>query len=111
MPPDILADLISGSGIAGRLGGEEFAVILPGRDLGEAVAHAERLRGDVQALRIRGAKGPIALSCSFGVSTWRDGDSVEALVKRADVALYAAKGGGRNRVVPDQGTGVHAVAG
>ncbi|XYD08429.1 diguanylate cyclase [Methylobacterium sp. NMS12] len=105
-----VAESISGSGIAGRLGGEEFAVILPGRGLGEAVAHAERLRGDVQALQLRGAKGPIALSCSFGVSTWRDGDSVEALVKRADVALYAAKGGGRNRVVADQGEGVRAVA-
>ncbi len=106
-----VAELIAGAGIAGRLGGEEFAVILPGRGLAEAVAQAERLRADVQALRIRGTRGPIALSCSFGVSTWRDGDSVEALVKRADVALYAAKGGGRNRVVPDQSEGIRAVAG
>ncbi|SEH47842.1 diguanylate cyclase (GGDEF) domain-containing protein [Methylobacterium sp. 275MFSha3.1] len=106
-----VAELIAGAGIAGRLGGEEFAVILPGGGLAEAVAQAERLRADVQALRIGGARGPIALSCSFGVSTWRDGDSVEALVKRADVALYAAKGGGRNRVVPDHSEGIRAVAG
>ncbi|MGU3469432.1 GGDEF domain-containing protein, partial [Methylobacterium sp. C33D] len=100
-----MAELIAETGIAGRLGGEEFAVILPGRGLAGAVVQAGRLRADVQGLQIRGAKGPITLSCSFGVSTWRHGDSVEALVKRADVAPYAAKGGGRNRVVPDQGEG------
>lgn len=106
-----VAETISGEGIAGRLGGEEFAVILPGCSLLRAVAHAEYLRIGVQALKIRGTKGPVGLSCSFGVSTWRDGDSIEALVKRADIALYAAKGSGRNRVVPDRGEGARAVAG
>ncbi|GJE51587.1 hypothetical protein GOFOIKOB_4647 [Methylobacterium tardum] len=105
-----VADLISGAGIAGRLGGEEFAVILPGCGLSLALARAESLRVGVQALHILGSKGPIRLTCSFGVSSWVDGDSVEALIKRADVALYAAKSGGRNQVVPYQGHDGVAVA-
>jgi two-component system, cell cycle response regulator len=96
-----VADLIAGDGIAGRLGGEEFAVILPGRGLVEAAVRAERLRVAAQGRSIRAPNGTIRLTCSFGVSTWTDGDDcVEALVKRADIALYAAKSGGRNRVVP-----------
>ncbi|QGY03875.1 diguanylate cyclase [Methylobacterium mesophilicum SR1.6/6] len=95
-----VADLIAEDGIAGRLGGEEFAVVLPGCCLVEASARAERLRAATQNRRIRGAHGTIRLTCSFGVSTWTDGDCIEALIKRADLALYAAKSGGRNRVVP-----------
>jgi two-component system, cell cycle response regulator len=64
----------------------------------------------VQALHIPGSKGPIQLTCSFGVSSWGEGDSVEALIKRADVALYAAKSGGRNQVVPYRGHDGVAVA-
>ena len=43
--------------------------------------------------------GTIALTCSFGVSEWRPGDTIDRLLKRADMALYQAKMGGRNRVV------------
>lgn len=106
-----VAELISGAGIAGRLGGEEFALVLPGCGLALAVARAESLRAGVQALEIPGSRGPIQLSCSFGVSTWADGDSIETLIKRADIALYAAKSGGRNRVVPEQDHAARAVAG
>ncbi|MCJ2053777.1 GGDEF domain-containing protein [Methylobacterium sp. J-070] len=102
--------LIAGVGIAGRLGGEEFAVVLPACGLMEAAVRAERLRAASQALRIRGDHGVISLTCSFGVSTWIDGDSIEALIKRADIALYAAKTAGRNRVVSYQGDATLAVA-
>lgn len=95
-----VAEIVGAEGIGGRLGGEEFAVILPGLGLGEAVEHAERLRLRVRGLRIRSEKGPVGLSCSFGVSTWAEPDGVAALIKRADVALYGAKSGGRDRVVP-----------
>ena len=105
-----MAELIAGAGIGGRLGGEEFGIVLPGCSLEEATARAERLREAVQALRIRGSRHAIGFTSSFGVSTWVEGDDVNALLKRADLALYAAKSGGRNRVVPYQGEATLAVA-
>jgi diguanylate cyclase (GGDEF)-like protein len=86
-------------GITGRLGGEEFAILLEGRSLSEGARLAEQLRARVAALRFDTANGPLTLTCSFGVSERRDGDSIDDLLKRADVALYAAKTSGRNRVV------------
>ena len=105
-----VADLIAREGIGGRLGGEEFALILPGCCVADATARAERLRAGVQDLRIRAGNATVTLSCSFGVSSWIDGDSVEALMKRADVALYAAKSGGRNRVVASSDRAMPVVA-
>lgn len=94
-----VAELVGGEGIGGRLGGEEFAVILPGLGLDAAAEHAERLRRRVRDLRIPSDKGSVGLSCSFGVSTWVEPDGVPALIKRADIALYEAKTRGRDRVV------------
>jgi diguanylate cyclase (GGDEF)-like protein len=85
--------------VTGRLGGEEFAVLLEGRTIEEGVAIAERLRTRMAALRFETAHGIMTLSCSFGVSERRQSESIDDLLKRADVALYAAKTGGRNRVV------------
>lgn len=86
-------------GIVGRLGGEEFGIILPHRASAEAEGVATRLRRSMEALRIRGGRVPIRLTCSFGVSEWSEGDTIEGLLKRADIALYEAKTTGRNRVV------------
>ncbi len=94
-----VAQLIEAEGIAGRLGGEEFAVVLPGHDLTRAEATASRLRLKVSDLRVRSPKGPVRLTCSFGVSGWSEGETVEGLLKRADIALYEAKTTGRDRVV------------
>lgn len=94
-----VAGLIEEEGIAGRLGGEEFAVVLPGHNLAQAEAAASRLRLKVSDLRIRSSKGPLRLTCSFGVSEWSEGETLEGLLKRADIALYEAKTTGRNRVV------------
>ncbi|SFK70587.1 GGDEF domain-containing response regulator [Methylorubrum salsuginis] len=91
--------LIAEEGIAGRLGGEEFAVVLPGKSLSEAEALANRLRLKAADLRVRGARAPVRLTCSLGVSEWSEGETVEGLLKRADIALYEAKTSGRNRVV------------
>lgn len=82
-------------GVVGRLGGEEFALLLHGRGMAGAIEIAERLRAAVAGLTISGA----ALTCSFGVSGWRKGDTIDLLLKRADMALYDAKLGGRNRVI------------
>jgi diguanylate cyclase (GGDEF)-like protein len=94
-----VAGLLEAEGIAGRLGGEEFAVALPGQRLADAETIAARLRLKASDLLIRSPKGPVRLTCSFGVSEWSEGETVEGLLKRADIALYEAKTTGRNRVV------------
>jgi diguanylate cyclase (GGDEF)-like protein len=93
-------ELMSGRWHAGRLGGEEFALLLEGREMAEACKLAETLRSRIAALRIPTDKGAMSLTCSFGVSEWRPDDSIDPLLKRADMALYEAKLAGRNRVVP-----------
>jgi two-component system cell cycle response regulator len=85
--------------IFGRLGGEEFAIMLPETPLHVAAAVAERLRCAVAREDFVGSDGVFRVSCSFGLSEWRDGDTVDTLLKRADVALYQAKSTGRNRLV------------
>jgi len=85
--------------LTGRLGGEEFAMLIEGCRLDGGIALAERLRGEIAALRFESADEVIKLTCSFGVSERKAGEGIDDLLKRADVALYAAKTGGRNRVV------------
>jgi diguanylate cyclase (GGDEF)-like protein len=87
--------------LAYRLGGEEFLVVLPGATLEESVAVAERLRGAVEALDVAGEVGaPIPITASVGAARWEGcAERLDALIGRADAALYAAKEAGRNRVV------------
>ena len=83
----------------GRLGGEEFGVLLPLSDQAGAVCAAERMRAALQAhpLQWQGQSWP--MSASFGVATAQATDeNSEALMLRADQAMYRAKAGGRNRV-------------
>lgn len=89
-------ELMIDRAIVGRLGGEEFALLID-RPMLDAAAVAERLRSQVEALKI--GAGTISLTCSFGISEWQRGDTIDRLLKRADMALYEAKLGGRNRVV------------
>jgi two-component system, cell cycle response regulator len=81
----------------GRLGGEEFLVVLPDTDERAATRVAEKVREEVAGAR---AGGPVSVpvTCSVGVATW-DGETPEQLLRRADEALYAAKDGGRDRVI------------
>lgn len=95
-----VAQLAAAVGVlVGRLGGEEFGILTEGQHLHDGVKLAERLRAAVAALRLTTLNGPLTLSCSFGVSEMMPGESIDDLLKRADVALYAAKTGGRNRVM------------
>jgi two-component system cell cycle response regulator len=88
-----------GDATVGRLGGEEFAILLEDIALPEAVTLAEHLRRKLAVLRFEAAPKLTTLTCSFGVSEWRYGDTIDTLLKRADAALYEAKNSGRNRVV------------
>jgi diguanylate cyclase (GGDEF)-like protein len=83
----------------GRIGGEEFVVILPGLQENAAVQAAERLRALVSHTPLASTSEPIAMSISIGVAQW-DGHPEETtrLLMRADAALYKAKQGGRDRV-------------
>jgi diguanylate cyclase (GGDEF)-like protein len=85
--------------LAGRIGGEEFLMILPETDLGGARQFAERLRGAIASTPIPIAGGALQITCSLGVAERRPMDDEPGqLLARADAALYAAKAGGRNRV-------------
>ncbi len=101
----VVAALVREQDTVGRLGGEEFAVILPETDLPGALAGAERLRAAVGQARIARADDPAALlsvTVSIGVAALAADDvSFEAVLARADKRLYAAKDAGRNRVVAD----------
>jgi diguanylate cyclase (GGDEF)-like protein len=83
----------------GRLGGEEFIVVLPGVDLETALAAAERLRLKVAALDVTRWVPDRNITISLGVTIAEPGDTVSSLLRRADEALYEAKRGGRNRSV------------
>jgi len=82
--------------LAARYGGEEFILLLPGTSTKEAVVIAERIRKGVEGLQV--PECPARLTLSLGVASWRTGEAPEQFVSRADVALYSAKGAGRNRV-------------
>ncbi len=84
----------------GRIGGEEFAAILPETGLSEARLVAEKLRIRIRELAISdGRRGTLALSASFGVAALDTSDeTLDQLMARADRALYRAKADGRDRV-------------
>jgi len=84
----------------GRLGGEEFAVILPHVDREGALAAAEKLRAAIDAEVIRGGYGALHVTASFGTSALSIvGKDIETLLAQADAAMYQAKNTGRNRCV------------
>jgi diguanylate cyclase (GGDEF)-like protein len=101
----VAREAASASRTAARLGGEEFALLIEAA-LPDATRLAESLRGRVAALRFETGHGTVTPTASFGVSTWKLGDTIDTLLKRADTALYEAKTGGRNRVVAVDATAV-----
>lgn len=85
--------------LVGRLGGEEFGILLPGASASSAMHFAERFRRQVAEEPAITGNGPIAFSISIGVAEFDDDDVVaDAILARADAALYQAKEGGRNAV-------------
>jgi two-component system cell cycle response regulator len=91
---------VRGIDLVARYGGEEFIVVMPETDVGFASLIAERLRSDVEKTAFTTRAGSIPVTVSIGLAQWRGAsDAADALIKRADQALYTAKRSGRNRVV------------
>jgi diguanylate cyclase (GGDEF)-like protein len=89
------------SDVCGRLGGEEFGVLLPHADRERAVEAGERLRGSVARLTVSlesGATVRVTLSIGVGTLSGPEGD-LDSLLQKADRGLYQAKAGGRDRVI------------
>jgi diguanylate cyclase (GGDEF)-like protein len=83
----------------GRMGGEEFLIVLPACGADAAFDLAERLRARVAEARFEGFADDERVTISLGTSAGAPGDDVEVLLRRADAALYRAKGEGRDRAV------------
>lgn len=88
--------------LLGRLGGEEFSLLLPNTLAADALVVAERIRGGVAEITIPTDNGMLKFTTSVGVAEMAGADaSVDDLLRRADTALYRAKTTGRNRVVTE----------
>lgn len=96
---DILRGQLRKTDTAGRLGGEEFAVVLSEANLDKAMYFATRIQSELARTPVPHAGEPIFLAVSVGISSLDASDaSVEAALSRSDSALYCAKRGGRNRI-------------
>lgn len=84
--------------VAGRIGGEEFAIVLPGTNLMAARLFAEGARSALSAMPVDGLPEERRVTASFGVAELTPGESASSLMRRADAALYAAKNSGRDCV-------------
>ena len=96
---DLITRAIPEAAIAGRTGGEEFAIIVPGCDIRTIRLFAEGLRTAVSMLSFEDIPEAKKITASFGVTVLRSGEQLTMGFKRADDALYEAKNSGRNRVV------------
>lgn len=96
----VILNMIRATDIQGRIGGEEFAVMLPQTELKGAMELAERMRLAIEQAKIECSGVQVSVTASIGVSTSRDyKDDINSIVQRADNALYRAKRAGRNQVM------------
>jgi len=105
-----LRDSLGAGQLAGRVGGEEFAVLLEGANLSTARLFAEGARSVFAAAAVPDLPDHTRFTASFGVAEWMDGESVASLFVRADHALYEAKKAGRDCVRTSLGHGGKASA-
>ena len=94
---DVLRETVRESDVAGRWGGEEFLLLLPGADLDGGAQFAERVRDGLARIRIPSAPD-LRVTASFGVAEYGGESNSEQLVAAADSALYRAKRAGKDRV-------------
>ena len=105
------ASILRKSDLVGRLGGEEFAVLLPHTDSLHALEVADKLRLMFRGLTFPGSQPPISITASFGISTLDAAvDDLDTLLQKADEALYDAKRTGRNKCTAWRPSGAIAQA-
>jgi diguanylate cyclase (GGDEF)-like protein len=96
---DELASCVREEDIACRAGGEEFVIILPGTGKTALRTRAEAVRRTIEQAQVPAGEGTLKLTVSIGIASFPShGDSGQAVLRAADVALYKAKAAGRNRV-------------
>jgi diguanylate cyclase len=96
-----LAANVKGKDVVSRFGGEEFAILLPGTNVMGGVKLGEILRRGIERIRIKKMDTDESLgkvTISIGVTAMKMGDDITSLIDRADIALYASKTHGRNKV-------------
>jgi diguanylate cyclase (GGDEF)-like protein len=95
----IALSCLRGGDMVGRLGGEEFGLVLLGASVTQAYEVCERVRRSIQSTPVKLADGSeVEITVSLGIARRFPGDSVETLIERADAALYQAKHSGRDQV-------------
>jgi two-component system cell cycle response regulator len=95
----IATEVAKVSDLPGRLGGEEFALVVENMPDNRLIKLAENLRRACGEISFKSDAGQtFSVTCSIGISRWIPGDHPDDLLKRADIALYKAKAEGRNRV-------------
>ncbi|MDR3398440.1 MAG: diguanylate cyclase [Pandoraea sp.] len=93
----VCSSTLRGDDLIGRIGGEEFAILLPGASGRDALRVADRIRERCKRESLDGSEPPLRFSASFGITEWQDEDSPMNMIERADMALYRAKRAGRDR--------------
>ena len=107
-----ISENVKGRDTAARYGGEEFAVIVRKADMAAATKLAEQIRANVQSKKlVKKSTGDIlgSITVSIGVAELATGEDGTMLIQRADMCLYRAKRGGRNRVIADDEPGAGAM--
>lgn len=99
----ILGEAIRGSDLAGRLGGEEFAILMPGTTLEEAARFAERIRSALERRAFAAVPASRPVTASFGIADGERDEPLHDTYERADRRLYLAKLHGRNRIAASDG--------
>jgi len=94
----LLAEYMPPHAITSRLGGEEFAFLIPDCDLTDGKSIANAFRKKISALKFNFDRAQIGCTISIGVTQYQSGETIQAVVSRADEALYLAKSDGRNCV-------------
>ncbi|MFA0811545.1 sensor domain-containing diguanylate cyclase [Microbulbifer epialgicus] len=103
----VIAQHVRDMDVFGRIGGEEFALLVSADELG-AITIAKRVHGDIAKIIINSSQGPVQFTASIGVACLQGESDILELLQRADSALYMAKRSGRNRVIEYSAEGVGA---